>query len=51
MNGTITDTENMRVSVRLRAAIAWMETHIKTREDLDIERRLSALEAKNESNK
>ena len=46
MNGDITDTDNVRASVRLRAAIAWMETHIKTREDLDIERRVSALEAK-----
>ena len=45
MQGTITDTEDLRASVRLRAAIAWMDTHIKTREDLDIERRVSALEA------
>jgi hypothetical protein len=44
--GEITDTDDTRASVRLRAAVAWLDTHIKTREDLDIERRVSALELK-----
>ena len=48
MKGSVIDTENARASVRLRAAIAWMDTHIKTRENLDIERRLCALEAQSD---
>jgi len=43
--GTIKDDPDLRASVRLRAAIAWMDLHIKTRADTELEARVSALEA------
>jgi len=49
MTGNVKDERDVRASVRLRAAIAWMDLVVKTQEDTDIERRLSALEAAREN--
>lgn len=49
--GEITDTDDIRASVRLRAAIAWLDNLHRTQDMSDLERRVSALEAKNELGK
>lgn len=43
--GVIKDERGTRASVRLRAAMAWLDNHHRTQDQADIERRLSALEA------
>lgn len=50
MTGEITDDGDLRASVRLRAAIAWMDLVIKTQEQTDFERRLTELEARQAAN-
>jgi hypothetical protein len=46
--GEIVDTEDIRASVRLRAAIAWLDNLYRTQDMTEIEQRLTALEADNE---
>jgi len=46
--GEIRDERGTRASVRLRAAMAWLDNHHRTQDQADIERRLAALEAKAE---
>lgn len=46
MTGQIKDQEDTRASVRLRAALGWMDLVYKTGDQADLERRVSALEAK-----
>jgi len=43
--GEIVDTDDIRASVRLRAAIAWLDNLYRTQDMTEIERRLTALEA------
>ena len=50
MTGDIKDDPDLRASVRLRAALGWMDLVIKTGNEADIERRVSALEAVREIN-
>jgi len=45
-NGEIKDDRGVRASVRLRAAMAWLDNHHRTQDQADLERRVSALEAK-----
>jgi hypothetical protein len=48
--GKIIDTDNVRASVRLRAAIAWLDNLYRTQDMTEIELRLTALEAAHEQN-
>jgi hypothetical protein len=48
MTGQIKDTEDTRASVRLRAALGWMDLVYKTGDQAELERRISALEANHE---
>jgi len=48
--GEIIDTDNVRASVRLRAAIAWLDNLYRTQDMTEIELRLTALEAAHEQN-
>ena len=44
MSGTVRDEDNLRASVRLRAALGWLDLVVRTQTDTDVERRLSELE-------
>lgn len=44
--GEIKDEPGKRASVRLRAAMAWLDNHHRTQDQADTERRLSDLEAR-----
>lgn len=46
MTGEVVDTEDTRASVRLRAALGWMDLVYKTGDQAEIEARVSALEAR-----
>jgi hypothetical protein len=48
MTGQIKDTEDTRASVRLRAALGWMDLVTRTGDQADLERRVSALEARDD---
>jgi phage terminase small subunit len=44
--GDIVDTEDLKVSVRLRAALGWLDLHIRTGDESDLEARVTKLEAR-----
>ena len=48
--GEITDTDDTKAAVRLRAAVAWLDNLYKTQDMTDLERRVNALEAAREIN-
>ena len=44
MTGEIRDEDDLKASVRLRAALGWLDLVIRTQTDTEIERRLTELE-------
>ena len=51
MAGKIRDEDDLKASVRLRAAKDWLDLHIRVRDMTDLERRVSSLEAERNDGK